>query len=247
MRPQRPMPEKPDIVEHGSPIEGQPQTMDRRLFIQLLAFTDCADSGEVVEAMEKAGVTGAVYEDMHDPNGIAVLGMHEDPNFFVTTWRSLLKGNPFDLMTPVPELTMFGRTYSIGYEPDLQEVLFNRPINTGTNPDWPWAVWYPLRRKGAFNKLSAEEQRAVLMEHGTIGMAFGSHDMAHDIRLMCHGMDRNDNDFVVGLMGKDLHPLSAVVQTMRKTKQTSELLQCLGPFFVGKAIWQSKENTAEIK
>ena len=240
MRPQRPTPEKPDISEHGSPIDGQPQAMDRRLFVQLLAFTDCVDSSEVAAAMQHNGVVGAVYEDIHDPNGVAVLGMSEDPNFFVTTWRDMLKAAPFDLLTPVPELTMFGRSYSIGYEPDLEEVLFNRPIRTGTNPDWPWAVWYPLLRKGEFNKLSAEEQRAVLMEHGTIGMAFGSHDMAHDIRLACHGLDRNDNDFVVGLMGKDLHPLSAVVQTMRKTKQTSELLQCLGPFFVGKAIWQTK-------
>ena len=240
MRPQQPTPEKPDISEHGSPIDGQPQAMDRRLFVQLLAFTDCVDSSEVAAAMQHNGVVGAVYEDIHDPNGVAVLGMSEDPNFFVTTWRDMLKAAPFDLLTPVPELTMFGRSYSIGYEPDLEEVLFNRPIRTGTNPDWPWVVWYPLRRKGEFNKLSAEEQRAVLMEHGTIGMAFGSHDMAHDIRLACHGLDRNDNDFVVGLMGKDLHPLSAVVQTMRKTKQTSELLQCLGPFFVGKAIWQTK-------
>lgn len=243
MRPQRPMPEKPDIAEHGSPIEGQPQVMDRRLFVQLLAFTDCVDSPDVVEAMEKTGVVGAVYEDIHDPNGIAILGMSEDPNFFVTTWRTMLQQGPFDLLTAVPELTMFGRTYSIGYEPDLKEVLFDRPIRTGTNPHWPWAVWYPLRRKGEFNKLSAEEQRAVLMEHGTIGMAFGSHDMAHDIRLACHGLDRNDNDFVVGLMGKELHPLSAVVQTMRKTKQTSQLLQCLGPFFVGKAIWQFKAES----
>lgn len=240
MRPQRPTPEKPDISEHGSPKDGQPQTMDRRLFVQLLVFTECVDTGSVIAAMKKSGVVGAVYEDMHDPYGVAVLALHEDPNFFVTQWRRLLQSAPFDTLVPSPEMTMFGRTYSIGYEPDLQEVLFDRPTRTATNAAWPWAVWYPLRRKGEFNKLSAEEQRAVLMEHGTIGMAFGSHDMAHDIRLACHGLDRNDNDFIVGLMGKELHPLSAVVQTMRKTKQTSELLECLGPFFVGKAIWQSK-------
>lgn len=240
MRPQRPTPDKPDISEHGSPKDGQPQAMDRRMFVQLLAFTECVDTGSVAAAMKKAGIVGAVYEDMHDPYGVAVLAMHEDPNFFVTKWRRLLQSAPFDTLVPSPELTMFGRTYSIGYEPDLQEVLFDRPTRTATNADWPWAVWYPLRRKGEFNKLSAEEQRAVLMEHGTIGMAFGAHDLGHDIRLACHGLDRNDNDFVIGLMGKELHPLSALVQTMRKTKQTSELLECLGPFFVGKAIWQSK-------
>jgi chlorite dismutase len=37
-----------------------------------------------------------------------------------------------------------------------------------------------------------------------------------------------------------LHPLSAVVQEMRKTEQTAQYLDSLGPFFVGKAVWQAK-------
>ena len=60
-------------------------------------------------------------------------------------------------------------------------------------------------------------------------MAFGAGDFAHDVRLACHGLDRDDNDFVIGLIGKDLFPLSAVVQTMRKTQQTSLYLDRLGP------------------
>ena len=51
-------------------------------------------------------------------------------------------------------------------------------------------------------------------------MAFGAADYAHDVRLACHGLDRDDNDFVIGLIGKDLFPLSALVQAMRKTQQT---------------------------
>ena len=62
--------------------------------------------------------------------------------------------------------------------------------------------------------------------------------LAHDIRLDCHGLDKVDNDFVVGLIGKDLHPLSHIVQSMRRTQQTSLYLERLGPFFVGRAIWQ---------
>ena len=34
-------------------------------------------------------------------------------------------------------------------------------------------------------------------------------------------------------------PLSAIVQTMRKTQQTSLYLERLGPFFIGRALWQS--------
>ena len=50
---------------------------------------------------------------------------------------------------------MFGRTYALGYEPDLQEVLLERPRRTVLNPDWPWAIWYPLRRSGGFAQLPA--------------------------------------------------------------------------------------------
>ena len=134
---------------------------------------------------------------------------------------------------------MFGRTYSLGYEPDLEETLFGRPRRTALNPAWPWAVWYPLRRSGGFAKLSDKDQREILMEHGSIGRSFGEADFAHDIRLACFGLDTNDNDFVVGLMGKQLHPLSALVQTMRKTRQTSQFIERLGPFFVGKAVWRT--------
>ena len=119
------------------------------------------------------------------------------------------------------------------------DILLHRPRRTVLNHDWRWAVWYPLRRNGKFAQLPPEEQRVILAEHGTIGMSFGAADLAHDIRLACHGLDKDDNDFVIGLIGKELYPLSSIVQTMRKTQQTSLYLDRLGPFFVGRAIWQS--------
>ena len=99
-------------------------------------------------------------------------------------------------------------------------------------------MWYPLRRKGSFAKLEPGEQRSILMEHGKIGMAYVQHDLVHDVRLACHGLDVNDNDFLIGLCGKELGPLSKIVENMRKTEQTSQYLEQLGPFFVGRAIWQ---------
>jgi hypothetical protein len=74
-------------------------------------------------------------------------------------------------------------------------------------------------------------------------MRFGAADYVHDVRLACYGLDRDDNDFVIGLIGKDLFPLSAIVQTMRKTQQTSLYLDRLGPFFIGRAIWQAPVGT----
>ena len=82
----------------------------------------------------------------------------------------------------------------------------------------------------------------ILGEHGTIARRYGEGGYAADIRLACHGLDKNDNDFIIGLLGPELFPLSHVVQTMRKTEQTSQYLDSLGPFFVGKVVWQSKAD-----
>ena len=72
-----------------------------------------------------------------------------------------------------------------------------------------------------------------------IGMAYGRTDLAHDVRLACHGLDRNDQEFVIGVVGKDLFPLSHLIQRMRRTVQTSRYIDSLGPFFVGRVFWQS--------
>jgi len=233
--------EKPDLREKGRK-NGQPYFSDRRLFIQFLAFGGCCDVASVAEALEQSSVTGVVYEDLNDPKGIGVAALHEDPSYFVSDWRGILNQEPLHSLTLKSRYTMFGRTYSLGYEPDLEDKLIQHPKRTALNPEWPWAIWYPLRRSGAFTQLPPEKQREILMEHGTIGRSFGEADYAHDIRLACHGLSRDDNDFVIGLTGRDLYPLSAIVQTMRKTTQTSQYLEKLGPFFVGKAVWQSPLN-----
>jgi len=49
---------------------------------------------------------------------------------------------------------------------------------------------------------------------------------------------------VIGLIGKTLHPLSHVVQRMRKTKQTSEYIVQMGPFFVGRTLYVSRATEA---
>ena len=231
--------EPPDLSERGGLKNGTPQRSDERLFMQLLAFGGCRDIRAVTEAFAASGLTGVIYEDLNDPRGIAVLSLSEDPNQFIDSLRPMLGRAPFDSLELKPDYTMFGRTYSIGYEPDLRETLIDRPRRTVLNPDWRWATWYPLRRSGRFSQLSPEEQRTILAEHGAIGMTFGAADLAHDVRLACHGLDRDDNDFVIGLIGKELFPLSAVVQAMRKTQQTSLYLDRLGPFLVARAVWQS--------
>jgi chlorite dismutase len=134
---------------------------------------------------------------------------------------------------------MIGRTYATGHEPKLEHVLLQRPIENVLHTNYVWHVWYPLRRTGAFAALAPHDQSIILREHANIGMAYGQQELAHDIRLACHGIDAEDNEFVIGLVGHDLHPLSHLVQTMRKTKQTSEYIQKMGPFFVGHVAQRS--------
>jgi hypothetical protein len=230
--------EPPDLSERGGAKGGEPQRSNERLFMQFMAFGGCRDLRALAGHLAGASIAGVLYEDLNDPRGAAVLALAQDPSYFLDVVRPVLTSGPFTELALKGEHTMLGRTYSIGYEPDLHDSLIERPKRTVLNPEWRWAIWYPLRRSGRFSLLSPEDQRAIVAEHGAIGMTFGAADLAHDVRLACHGLDRDDNDFVIGLIGKDLFPLSAVVQAMRKTQQTSLYLDRLGPFFVGRAVWQ---------
>jgi Chlorite dismutase len=229
-----------DVRERGA----NQQHSERRLYMQLQVFTGCADPKPLVRALESSGMAAVLYRDVNDPRGVGVLTMTEDPTFFVSALREVLNAEPFLRLPLRPEFTMIGRTYASGFEADLDEWLLRRPRRTALNPAWPWGIWYPLRRTGSFARLDPKEQGVVIREHSVLGRAYGEADLAHDIRLACQGLDVHDNDFVIGLVGKDLHPLSHLVQTMRKTAQTSQYLQTLGPFFVGHVLWQSPPAAA---
>jgi len=223
--------------ERGAERDGQPQVMDRRLFMQFLAFHCESGPSVVVEKLDiglrARGVSAVIYDDVNDPGGIGVLTWSEDPAHFVTAVRPVLAAMGREIAIR-PDMAMLGRTYSTGYEQDLSFWMLERPQQTVLHPEHDWAIWYPLRRSGAFAKLEPREQGSILREHGTIGRAYGAQDLAHDIRLACHGLDARDNEFVIGLVGRALHPLSHIVQTMRKTRQTSEFISQMGPFFVGR-------------
>ena len=228
-----------DIQEKGVSREGQPQSCDRRLFMQLLAFTGCARPEKLTPLLEECGLQAVLYADVNDPRGVGLLMMDEDPAAFTGKFRELLVKEPFLTLQPKQEMTMFGRTYSTGRETDLEDWLLHKPRRNSLNPEWSWAIWYPLRRRPEFAILSPEEQGKILAEHAAIGRAYGSSDLAHDVRLACHGLDKNDNEFVIGLLGSELYPLSRIVQDMRKTQQTAKYIRSLGPFFVGRVIWRS--------
>lgn len=227
-----------DLREKGGIRAGEPQTSDRRLFMQLLAFGGVTAAADLIKQLRDEKIPGTLYADVNDPRGVALLTWSDDPDHFITEVRPLLNRGAFAELQLKPEYSMMGRTYALGHEPQLEDWLLDAPRRRVTDPEWPWAVWYPLRRKGGFSALAPEEMGPILSEHGRIGHSFGTAGLALDVRLACFGMDKNDSDFVIGLIGKDLFPLSACIQAMRKTKQTSTYMETMGPFFIGRAIWQ---------
>lgn len=233
-----------DLSEKGAAIDGVRQTLNERLFMQLLVVraerVEEHTATKIGEKVLQAGAPVVIYEDVNDPKSFGVLTFSVDPAVFVDAVRPALNSPELGNLTLRPELTMLGRAYSTGYEPDLAFWMIQRPIDTVLNDAWPWAIWYPLRRSGDFEKLEPREKGGILREHAEIGKTYGAADYAHDVRLACHGLDQNDNEFVIGLVGKDLHPLSHVVQRMRSTKQTSEYINQMGPFFVGRAVYRAR-------
>ncbi|HEX4352913.1 MAG TPA: chlorite dismutase family protein [Polyangiales bacterium] len=229
-----------DVAERAGVHTGKPQELQTRLFMQLMVFSsDSAAIGggtlrQLGQAIEAKQMPAVIYEDVNDARGIGVLSWSEDPSHFVTRLRPALQSVDTGLRQR-HEFSMLGRTYATGYETDLRFWLLDRPRQTVLNPSWPWAIWYPLRRVGPFARLDPHERGAIMSEHGKIGRAYGAQDLAHDVRLACYGLDTNDNEFVIGLVGKELHPLSHVVESMRRTRQTAEFMQQMGPFFVGHA------------
>lgn len=235
----RPAAEKPDMSEKGAPKDGVPQKLDERLFVQFSAFGGAKDVPALVRALQHCGFESALYADLNDPLGVGLATFSKDESHFIDVVRPFLLKEPFAALTFKPEYALFGRTYALGHEPNLEDWLIHKQRRNILNAAAPWAVWYPVRRKGAFAALPADEQKTILREHGMIGHSWGEAGLAADVRLACHGLDKADHDFVIGLVGPKLHPLSALVERMRKTVQTSLWIEHMGPFFVGKAVWQS--------
>ncbi len=235
------LPGLPDIDtnEYGGKRDGVRQSTDRRLFMQLVvcdAPDPAAAQQELVRGLRGAGLQGVVYADAASPRGVGLLTWGEDPARFVRDVRPLFSRGALRDAQMRDDFSMMGRTYAIGHEPNLEHWLLERSVERVLDAECPWHVWYPLRRTGAFAKLAGDEVGGLMREHAAIGHAYGQKGLAHDVRLACHGLDAKDNEFVIGLIGKELFPLSHLVQAMRKTRQTSEFISQMGPFFVGYAV-----------
>src|SRR6476619_54820 len=108
-----------DLAEKGRRA-GQVISLDRRLFMKFTAFGRCLDAEAAARALASDGAQAALYADANDPQGIGVMVASENPEYFVTNLRTLFSRLPFADCVHKPELDMLGRTYSIGYEQDLE-------------------------------------------------------------------------------------------------------------------------------
>lgn len=79
-----------DIRESSRTPDGQVHTLDRRFFMQLLAFGESYDLERLIEEVDEGGFSAVIYADINDPWGIGLLTFSEDSAFFVTELRSLL-------------------------------------------------------------------------------------------------------------------------------------------------------------
>ena len=230
-----------DLSEKGM-LKGQPISLDRRLFMKFTAFNGCTSQHDTAQALAEAGVEGAMYVDTNDPTGIGLMAMTEDPEFFATTLRDTFNRPPFTGMSHKGEFDMLGRTYSIGYEPDLEDTLLVKPRSKVLNPSFTWAVWYPLQRSKSFYVLPRDKQRQILAEHGSIGRRYGVAGLAADVRLACHGLDKHDNDFVIGLLGPKLFRSPQSSRKCARPNKPPSTWTASAPFFVGRTAWQSSNS-----
>ncbi|EEQ98205.1 hypothetical protein Pmar_PMAR002023 [Perkinsus marinus ATCC 50983] len=219
------------------------QKMDKRLYCQLYVL-DCINAAKLPEAREKLqlelvrrNIPSVIYDDVNSPKAIGLLTWSEDPKHFPTVVNPVLQLEGIgDVLEPRQGWTMLGKTYSSGHEADLEDYLLQKVIRNVTMKDTEYAIWYPMRREGKFSMEKPGDQCQMLLQHAAIGKAY-SKVGAWDVRLNCYGLDAADNEFVIGLVHKELNPLSKLVEDMRKTEHTALFMKSLGPFFVGHRVF----------
>ena len=84
-----------DILEKGRTQEGREISLDRRLYMQFLAFGEAKEPHQIIEALDESDIPGVLYKDLNDPYGLGLLSFSESPDDFLTKVHSLLRNHPF--------------------------------------------------------------------------------------------------------------------------------------------------------
>ena len=87
-----------DTRERGAPKDGEPQLMDRRLFMQLLVFqvptgaSIAANQEALLSALKEADIPAVVYADANDPRGVALSDLQRGPGALRRLGSPTLRG-----------------------------------------------------------------------------------------------------------------------------------------------------------
>ena len=116
---------KLDISEKGRNKDGTPISINRRLYMQFLAFGGSDNDDSLTRDLKSAEFDSVLYSDINDPSGVGLLTLNESADFFTNELRQFLRKSSFRTLIHKLAYTMLGRTYSFGYESDLVDTLIN--------------------------------------------------------------------------------------------------------------------------
>jgi hypothetical protein len=95
-------PEPPDLAEKGGMKDGQPQRLDRRLFMQFMAFGGFTQDTRLLgDALDAAGVEGVVYADVNDARARPA-DLQPRPGLLPRLVRPMLNRQPFASLVQKP-------------------------------------------------------------------------------------------------------------------------------------------------
>lgn len=214
-------------------------TNEKPLFLQLSVFTDCTDFKQLLMHLSRLELECFLFKDLRDPQGIGVLAIAEDPEHIVSELRDALSGRLLRVLMLRHDLSMTARTCDTATSSrrDVEAML--------NNPEWPWAIWYPMRGTANLAELD-EKLEGPVFDRMVDTAGLDPADFGR-VLLKSHGLDGAGNEFVQGLFGRHLHELSAVVEATRRTPLHSEYVAASGPFFVGRVIGRERETSGDAR
>ena len=229
-----------DVNEYGGKKDGERQAMNRRLFMQLLVFD--APAGEAADEIGKDlaaqlrhnAIAGVVYADASSPRGLGLLTWSEDPAHFVQAVRPLFarrlaaQGGPAPAVRDArPHLRHGPRAGPRARAPAPRHPERDERRSTrGTSGTRSAAR---ARSRGSTRRSRAASCASTRRSASPTARPSWRTTSAS----RATGSTPRTTSSSSASSGASSTRFSHLVQTMRKTRQTSEYIAKMGPFFVG--------------
>ena len=209
--------------------------------MKFTAFGGCADPQAAVAALAEDGVEGALYVDANDPQGIGLIVAAEDPG--------LLRDDAARAVQPPAVRGVHAQARVRHARPHVLDRLRARSrghavheaARQDAEPREPLGrVVSAAARRRSFRRCRPIISAASWPSTARSRNATAPAGMPPTCASRATASTRTTTTSSSACSARTCIRLSAVVQEMRKTEQTAQYLDSLGPFFVGKAVWQAK-------